>query len=60
MNHTKEDLKALQNKTLEEKIQISTARINEDGVWQPGNGGLGMGHVLDYIGVNYEPIKTEE
>lgn len=29
MSHTKEDLKELQNKTLEEKIQISTARIIE-------------------------------
>ena len=29
MNHTKEDLKELQSKSLEEKIQISTARIIE-------------------------------
>ena len=33
MSHTKEDLKELQNKTLEEKIQISTARIIE---WYEG------------------------
>lgn len=39
---------------------INGGQYNENGVWQPGNGGLGMGHVLDYIGVNYEPIKTEE
>lgn len=29
MSHTAEDLRALQAKTLEEKIQISTARIIE-------------------------------
>ena len=29
MNHTKEDLKELQSKSLDEKIQISTARIIE-------------------------------
>ena len=29
MSHTAEDLLALQDKTLEEKIQISTARIIE-------------------------------
>ena len=28
-----------------------------DGVWQPGNGGLGMGHVLDELGVEYKPIE---
>ena len=33
MSHTKEDLKELQSKTLEEKIQISTARIIE---WYEG------------------------
>ena len=36
MSHTKEDLRELQNKTLEEKIQISTARIIE---WYEGWGG---------------------
>ncbi len=35
MSHTKEDLKELQSKTLEEKIQISTARIIE---WYEGWG----------------------
>ena len=25
-----------------------------DGVWIPDNKGLGLGKVLDYIGVNYE------
>lgn len=39
---------------------INGGQYDENGIWQPGNGGLGMGHVLDYIGVNYEPIKTEE
>lgn len=39
MSHTKEDLKELQNKTLEEKIQISTARIIE---WYEGWGGKYM------------------
>ena len=29
MSHTKEDLKELQSKSLEEKIQIGTARIIE-------------------------------
>ena len=28
-----------------------------DGVWQPGNGGLGMGHVLKELGVEYKPVK---
>lgn len=36
MSHTKEDLRALQAKTLEEKIQISTARIIE---WYESWGG---------------------
>ena len=36
MSHTAEDLRALQSKTLEEKIQISTARIIE---WYQKNGG---------------------
>lgn len=39
---------------------INGGQYDENGIWQPGNGGLGMGHVLDYIGVNYELIKTEE
>ena len=30
---------------------------NESGVWLPDNKGLGLGKVLDYIGVNY---KKEE
>jgi 3'-phosphoadenosine 5'-phosphosulfate sulfotransferase (PAPS reductase)/FAD synthetase len=28
-----------------------------DGVWQPSKEGLGIGKVLDYIGVNYKPVK---
>ena len=39
MSHTKEELKELQSKTLEEKIQISTARIIE---WYEGWGGKYM------------------
>lgn len=36
MSHTREDLRELQNKTLEEKIQLSTARIIE---WYEAWGG---------------------
>ena len=36
---------------------IEGGKYDEDGVWQPGNGGLGMGHVLDTMGVEY---KKEE
>lgn len=36
---------------------INGGEYNEDGVWQPSKTGLGMGHVLDYIGVDYKPIK---
>ena len=39
MSHTAEDLRALQAKTLEEKIQISTARIIE---WYETWGGAGI------------------
>lgn len=31
-----------------------------DGVWQPDNKGLGLGRVLDYIGVNYERLSEED
>ena len=30
-----------------------------DGIWQPNNKGLGMGKVLDFIGVNYE-VKDDK
>ena len=36
---------------------INGGEYNEDGVWQPSKTGLGMGKVLDYIGVNYKPIE---
>lgn len=36
---------------------INGGEYSEDGVWQPSKEGLGMGHVLDYIGVNYKPVK---
>ena len=39
---------------------INGGEYNEDGVWQPSKEGLGMGYVLDYIGVNYKPIIKEE
>ena len=35
---------------------INGGEYNEDGIWQPSKEGLGMGKVLDYIGVNYQPI----
>lgn len=33
---------------------INGGEYNEDGVWQPSKDGLGIGHVLDFIGVNYK------
>ena len=36
---------------------INGGQYSEDGVWQPGNGGLGMGHVLEELGVEYRPIE---
>lgn len=33
---------------------INGGKYNEDGVWQPSKDGLGIGHVLDFIGVNYK------
>lgn len=36
---------------------INGGEYNEDGIWQPSKEGLGMGKVLDYIGVEYKPIK---
>lgn len=33
---------------------INGGEYNEDGVWQPSIDGLGLGHVLDFIGVNYK------
>lgn len=36
---------------------INGGEYNEDGIWQPSKKGLGMGKVLDYIGVDYKPIK---
>jgi hypothetical protein len=31
-----------------------------DGIWQPDKNGLGLGKVLDYIGVNYEKEADSE
>ena len=39
---------------------INGGEYNEDGVWQPSKTGLGMGKVLEYIGVDYKPVKKEE
>lgn len=36
---------------------INGGEYNEEGIWQPSKEGLGMGKVLDYIGVNYKPIE---
>lgn len=33
---------------------INGGEYNEDGNWQPSKDGLGIGHVLDFIGVNYK------
>ena len=33
---------------------IKGGEINEDGFWEPNKEGLGLGHLLDYIGVPYE------
>ena len=33
---------------------INGGEYNEDGVWQPSIDGLGLGHVLDFIGVKYK------
>lgn len=33
---------------------IKGGEFNEDGMWQPNKEGLGLGYVLDYIGVDYE------
>lgn len=33
---------------------INGGEFNEDGMWQPSKTGLGLGFVLDYIGVPYE------
>lgn len=33
---------------------INGGEYNEDGIWQPSKDGLGIGHVLDFIGVNYK------
>lgn len=36
---------------------IDGGQYNEDGVWQPSSSGLGMGHVLDILGVDYQEYK---
>lgn len=33
---------------------INGGEFNENGTWQPNKEGLGLGYVLDYIGVDYE------
>lgn len=38
---------------------INGGEYNEEGIWQPSKEGLGIGHVLDTIGVNYKPQKQE-
>lgn len=38
---------------------INGGEYNEDGVWIPSKTGLGMGKVLNYIGVDYKPIVKE-
>lgn len=38
---------------------VNGGEYNEDGVWIPSKTGLGMGKVLNYIGVDYKPIVKE-
>ena len=64
MNHTKEDLKELQSKSLEEKIQISTARIIEwyehwDGkVYVSFSGGKDSTVLLDLVRRVYPDVPA--
>ena len=64
MSHTKEDLKELQSKSLEEKIQISTARIIEwyehwDGkVYVSFSGGKDSTVLLDIARKLYPDLKA--
>ena len=64
MNHTKEDLKELQSKSLEEKIQISTARIVEwyehwDGkVYVSFSGGKDSTVLLDLVRRVYPDVPA--
>ena len=39
---------------------INGGKYDENGIWQPGNGGLGMGKVLDKMGIDYIPIDEDE
>lgn len=39
------------------KYCIGGGEFDENGKWQPNEKGLGLGHVLDYIGVNYRREK---
>lgn len=64
--HGPNDLKQLQSLPLEAKIQMTKEthpRQYEycigggemvDGKWKPSKEGLGLGHVLDYMGVKYD------
>ena len=64
MSHTKEDLKELQSKSLEEKIQISTARIIEwyehwDGkVYVSFSGGKDSTVLLDLVRRVYPDVPA--
>ena len=39
---------------------INGGEYDESGMWQPNAKGLGMGKVLDYVGVDYRPANKRK
>jgi hypothetical protein len=51
--------KLYENDKRKYNFAINGGKLDEHGKLIPGNGGLGMGKILDLMGINYKPIEDE-
>ena len=52
--------KLYENDKRKYNFAINGGKLDEHGKLIPGNGGLGMGKILDLMGINYKPIEEKE
>ena len=52
--------KLYENDKRKYNFAINGGKLDEHGKIVPGNGGLGMGKVLDLMGIDYKPIEEKE
>lgn len=52
--------KLYENDKRKYNFAINGGKLDEHGKLVPGNGGLGMGKVLDLMGIDYKPIEEKE